>query len=144
MTKCVLIIQLEIPHNLFSPLPQIGQLFWDIFGKKALITCPLSNSSGLKTKNILTVLLSHDLVYDASNNTPAIVKGQINLGSKFGWFELLSTKNNMPWGIFHIESGNVTKLQNVWSCQKSLNSPPEIKYSYFSITEVMRILVSSV
>ena len=87
----------------------------------------LFKSLGFK-KNILTVLLSHDLVYDASNNTPAIVKGQINLGSKFGWFELLSTKNNMPWGIFHIESGDVTKLQNVWSCQESLNSPPENQY----------------
>ena len=97
----------------------------------------LSKYLGLK-KYILTVLLSHDLVNDASNNTPAIVEGQIYLGSEFGWFELLSTKNNMPWGIFHIESGNVTKLQNVWSCQKSLNSPPEIKQKQTQINLPLR------
>ena len=47
MTKCVLIIQLEIPqipHNLCSPSAQIGQLF-EMFLKKALITCPLSMPS---------------------------------------------------------------------------------------------------
>ena len=97
-----------------------------------------SKSLGGFKKNILTVLLSHDLVNDASNNTPAIVEGQIYLGSEFGWFELLSTKNNMPWGIFHIESGNVTKLQNVWSCQKSLNSPPEIKQKQTQINLPLR------
>ena len=44
MTKCVLIVQLEIPQiplNLFVPSAQIGQLF-GIFKKKTLITCSLS------------------------------------------------------------------------------------------------------
>ena len=44
MLKFVLIGQLEIPqipHNLFGPSAQIGQLF-GIFLKKVLITCPLS------------------------------------------------------------------------------------------------------
>ena len=36
-TFCVLIVQLEIPHNLFTPFAQIGQLFGIIL-KKALIT----------------------------------------------------------------------------------------------------------
>ena len=35
MTKCVLIAQLEIPHNLFGPSAQIGQLF-GIFLKETL------------------------------------------------------------------------------------------------------------
>jgi hypothetical protein len=37
MSKCVLIVQLEIPqilHNLFSPSDRIGQSFW-IFLKKS-------------------------------------------------------------------------------------------------------------
>jgi hypothetical protein len=41
MTKCVLIDQLEIPHNLFGPSVQIGQLFGIFLKKKTLITCPL-------------------------------------------------------------------------------------------------------
>ena len=42
--EIVLIVQLEmpqIPHNLFGPFAQIGQLF-GIFLKRAAITCPLS------------------------------------------------------------------------------------------------------
>ena len=44
MTKCMLIVQLEIPkthYNSFRPSAQIGQ-FFGIFLKIALITCPLS------------------------------------------------------------------------------------------------------
>ena len=43
VTKCMpwLRVQLELPHNLFGPSIQIGQLF-GIFLKKAVITCPLS------------------------------------------------------------------------------------------------------
>ena len=36
MTKCVQIVQLEIPqipHNSFGPSAQSGQFFWDIFEK---------------------------------------------------------------------------------------------------------------
>ena len=44
ITKCLLIVQLEIPqisHNLFGLSAQISQSF-GIFLKIALITCPLS------------------------------------------------------------------------------------------------------
>ena len=58
MTKSVKIVQLEtpqIPHNLFGPSAQIGQLF-GIFLKKALITCPLSMEEG--KENAMSLFLA--------------------------------------------------------------------------------------
>ena len=49
MTNYVLIVQLEIPHNLFRPSAQIRQLF-GIFKKITLITCPLSLGKGISIK----------------------------------------------------------------------------------------------
>ena len=49
MTKCVQIVQLEvpqIPHNLLGPSAQISQLFGTSL-KNAHITCPLSMVKGI-------------------------------------------------------------------------------------------------
>ena len=74
MTKCALIVQLEIPqipNNLLSPSAQIGQLF-GIFLKESLIACPLSiyrgkqlnqaKAASLGTFLILPMILTHLLL----------------------------------------------------------------------------------
>ena len=103
MTKCVLIVQLEIPqvpHNLFGPSAQIGQLF-GIFKKKALITCPLSMAVGNQ-----------------------IVKSPLSETQR-KWLDPIIVQRRIAEGLMNVPKGCFSK-RNSWTLHKfDANYPPE-------------------
>ena len=86
MTKCVLIVQLEIsqiPHNLFGPN---WPMIWDIF-EKNLITCPLSMDL---TRALVPLLFNRT---NSSESASLVCLGGVFQAHHYGRiFEILSKK----------------------------------------------------
>ena len=57
-----------------------------------------------------TDLKLHNHVKDASNNAPGVLHAQVDLLGKVCGLEVLHTQDHVTARIFHIVTGNITKI----------------------------------